>query len=255
MSSGEELSKEVSYGRVLSPYQTAQRYWDIAAIQAVSIAEDMVELGIHKSIVNRVIEPFLPVNVLVTGTTEGWMNFFGLRLDKVAQPEIRALAEAQWRGWNESTPVPLLHGEWHLPFIDKRVDEREVIKCVISDSQRFEKRRTSVKFPDLVNNVLQQISVARCARLSYMSFETQKRPTVEEDLKLYDRLVGSQPIHASPAEHQATPDELTTHKKHGAAVGWLQSHLHGNLTGWVQLRKLIPGERVAPLPEEYVSGV
>ncbi len=50
-----------------------------------------------------------------------------------------------------------------------------------------------------------KLSVARCARVSYLTHEG-KPPNVDDDLKLYDRLVGSVPLHASPAEHQATPD-------------------------------------------------
>lgn len=50
-----------------------------------------------------------------------------------------------------------------------------------------------------------QLSVARCARVSYLTHEG-KRPPIEDDLALYDRLLGSIPLHASPAEHQASPD-------------------------------------------------
>jgi hypothetical protein len=33
---------------------------------------------------------------------------------------------------------------------------------------------------------------------------------------------------------------------------WMHPKLHGNLPGWIQHRKQLPGERVAPLPEGYV---
>ena len=56
-----------------------------------------------------------------------------------------------------------------------------------------------------------------------------------KDLGLYERLVGSQPLHASPTEHQATPDELIDDM-------WLNEDLHGNFSGWIQFRKSIPGE-------------
>jgi len=193
MQSGEELSNEPYDERYqTSPLSAANYNWKMAALQSAEIAERLLRIGTHKSIANRLLEPFLHVNVLVTGTTNGWMNFFGLRLDRAAQPEIRVLAEEMWKVWNESKPQELKPGEWHLPFIDNGA-------CGIAgenlDRQDNETKR------------MIKVSIARCARLSYLSFETGRRSTIEEDLKLYDRLVGSSPIHASPAEHQATPDE------------------------------------------------
>jgi hypothetical protein len=85
-----------------------------------------------------------------------------------------------------------------------------------------------------------KLSVARCARTSYLTHEGTK-PTIGKDLELYDRLVGARPLHASPAEHQATPDALIL--GHEGPYGewradrWQNAHLHGNLNGWVQFRK------------------
>ena len=94
-----------------------------------------------------------------------------------------------------------------------------------------------------------------------MSNETGRRSTVEEDLVLYDRLLGGQPIHASPAEHQATPDEydegglqiidLEAGNYHRNHAGFKHLEEHGNFRGWRQFRKMLPGEACAPLPEGY----
>jgi hypothetical protein len=51
-------------------------------------------------------------------------------------------------------------------------------------------------------------------------------PVIEEDLLLFDRLVGSEPLHASPTEHQAMSVSDST----------VQS---GNLRGWIQFRKIV----------------
>jgi hypothetical protein len=67
----------------------------------------------------------------------------------------------------------------------------------------------------------------------------------------------SRPIHASPTEHQATPDHIidmaTTIQDHvmGRKMSWVNPHEHGNLYGWRQARKTIFGEAVADLPEGY----
>lgn len=238
MQSGEELDEK--------NIEDAKESWKYAAFDAIEQAEQLLKLGVHKSIVNRLLEPFLHVNVLVTSTEPGWMNFFGLRLDRAAQPEIRALAEAQWKCWNESRPTKLEPGQWHLPFVD--------VDTELQIFAEFPQRPLPDKEAD---KIALKISVARCARLSYLSFETQRRSTIEEDLALYERLVGASPIHASPAEHQATPDEQWNwgypmgtewiHKE-----GWKNPGQAGNLgLGWRQYRKMLPREAVAPLPEGY----
>lgn len=101
-----------------------------------------------------------------------------------------------------------------------------------------------------MDQVLIKLSVARCARVSYLTTEGSK-PTIEADLALYDRLVGSIPLHASPAEHQAKPDwRVETRQKRGGGrplvyptVGpWERPDAHGNLPGWVQHRKTLTNE-------------
>lgn len=215
----------------------AETVWDQAALKAADFAEDLAALGVHKSIVNRIIEPYIHVNCLVTGTTQGWLNFFGLRLDKAADPTLRTLAEAGWRVWNESEPEILELGQWHLPFVT-------YADVCASDGDKYniETQQLAIR-----------ISVARCARLSYMSFATGKRSTIEEDLELYKRLVGSIPIHASPAEHQATPDIPSRFPApHNELARWEHGEQAGNLgPSWRQFRKMLPSEAVAPLPESY----
>lgn len=78
-----------------------------------------------------------------------------------------------------------------------------------------------------------KVSVARCARTSYMTFDG-KRSEVPDDLRLYNQLAGAEPIHASPLEHQAIPDFHCAN----AAV-WVVPGLHGNFVGWAQHRKMI----------------
>jgi thymidylate synthase ThyX len=226
--------------------ERARVCWELSATRAIECAEHMAQLGVHKSICNRILDPFLHVNVLVTSCEPGLLNFFGLRLDKAADPTIRALAEAMWTAWNESTPKKLEPGEWHLPFIDGQT---------LQEITEFETNQRAVNRDILdrsVNGLAARVSVARCARLSYTSFETGKRSTIEEDLALYDRLITARPIHASPAEHQATPDKWDFFRYDDLAPEeWEHPELHGNLPGWCQYRKTLSGEAVAPLPEGY----
>lgn len=238
MSPGNELSDELMpdpyidlNGKPISIRQVVKNVWKRAALDAANRAEQMDKLGVHKSITNRIIEPYIHVNCLTTGTTRGWMNFFGLRLDSAADPTLQILAKSAWKVWNESQPKFLKPGQWHLPYIDENVDEGQ-----ISDN---------IELPGLI-----KISAARCARLSYLSFSTNKRSTIEEDLELYNKLVGGEIIHASPLEHQATPD--SKQMKGDNYNDWMHPDQSGNLElGWRQYRKFLPNESIALLPSQY----
>lgn len=250
MESGEELTH--------APRICSEREWREHALRTADAAERLLGWQVHKSIVNRILEPFLHVNVLCTGTTDGWMNFFGLRLDRAAQPEMRALAENIWREWNEHEPTRLEPGQWHLPFVDLDTVKDSCRSLTESERDRLVEGKCPSDFGDMNREGLGKpgrlvkVSVARCARLSYTGFATQRRSTIEEDLKLYDKLVAAR--HWSPLEHQATPD---THVS-GLPAGkydwdyWRNPHEGGNLgPGWRQLRAMMPSEKIAPLPEEY----
>lgn len=198
------INEHLYWGDDLSP----QNAWMQARDVAIDIAESFAKAGYHKQIVNRLLEPFAHITVLITSTD--WDNFFELRDHPDAQPEMQELARAIKASFAASKPQLLRPDEWHLPFISDRERENYDAKMLV------------------------KLSVARCARTSYLTHEG-KKPDVEHDLRLYDQLVGSSPIHASPAEHQATPDIWVG----DLDAEWGQPNLHGNLRGWVQNRKLI----------------
>lgn len=208
----------VSWGRNQKGMQAGEELpgveweWLDACNSAVQKARHLASLGLHKQIVNRIIEPFCHINVVVSATE--WANFYALRRHADADPTMQALANAMWDAQQASVPVVLEPGEWHLPY-----------------------------FPDVHGKACTpphddaiKVSVARCARVSYFTHEG-KHTDIHEDLALYERLVGSQPLHASPAEHQATPDTI-------GATEWLHREQHGNFLGWRQFRKMLPQECV-----------
>lgn len=225
----------------------AKLAWDDARIEAVIHAQRLHEAGAHKQIVNRILEPFSHINVVVTATE--WANFFALRRHEDAQPEIKALADAMWEAMQANTPETLTPGQWHLPYT--LPGDYEYV-C-----QHLCQGRITRDLPshEEIMSLLRKISVSRCARTSYLTHEG-RHSTVEEDLALYDRIIGHTPMHASPAEHQATPDEtqhaaeLESFDRH-AGTGrvhfkeeWKHPEQHGNLRGWRQYRKMLPNECV-----------
>jgi len=204
-------------------FHSGESAWRNAAAWAIEMASAFNKAGYHKQIVNRLLEPFSHINVLCTATD--WDNFFALRCHKDAQPEIRELAMQMGEARYHSTPMPLQWGEWHLPYV--AADDHAQIASMVGTRWDLEWWYW---------DVLKRISVARCARVSYLTHEG-KKPQIQKDLELYDRLVGAVPLHASPAEHQACPDSMYVYGNE-----WDNLHQHGNFHGWVQFRKTLPGE-------------
>jgi hypothetical protein len=203
------------------------RIWDAACAAAVGYAQAMDATGIHKQVINRLTEPYQHIRVVLTATDLD--NFFALRDHEAAEPHIQVLAKVMQKAMDTSTPVNLTKWDWHLPYVDDEAVES-----------------AKAWFNDLSNkgaigsleNLLCRISAARCARVSYKTFD-DKPSTIAADLDLYEKLVGSAPIHASPTEHQASPDFWLTRGDR-----WLEPQLHGNLTGWKQFRKTIANENL-----------
>jgi hypothetical protein len=174
----------------------AKATWLSAARMAAAHSWILMKLGAAKQIANRVTEPFQHIDVLISGTD--WDNFDILRCHPDADPTMRDLAIEIMVAIELSVPRVLRGGEWHLPYV-------------------LDHERATLQLQDQI-----KVSVARCARISYTPFDGN--PSIEKERERYAKLVGAQPIHASPTEHQATP-----------AIGANQRF--GNLRGWKQHRQ------------------
>lgn len=149
--------------------------WKEARDNAVRSAEKLNTLGVHKQWVNRLLEPFSTITVLVTATEDCWPHFLALRDHPAAEPSFQKLAKEIRRALEESTPVERL---FHLPYIT--IDERE---CGVN------------------HTALMRISAARCARVSYVTHDGVR--DLAADIALYNQLATAVPPHASPMEHPA----------------------------------------------------
>lgn len=204
--------------------------WLIARDRAVQIAQALEQAGYHKQIVNRILEPFAHIRVIVTATN--FANFFALRDHEDAQPEIRELARVMKEAMTASTPQVLKEGDWHLPYLDA--------EDLSNIYEHLKKGRIIRDEPSGVDTWMMAcaISAARCARVSYLTHDGE-RPTIEKDMELYHHLVHANPPHMSPCEHQASPDKLSP-----GLADWARADQHGNFTGWIQFRHLIKSESV-----------
>jgi hypothetical protein len=202
--------------------------WLQARDAAVVSARRMIDRGAHKQHINRVIEPFCHINTLVTSTS--WANWDALRNHPDADPTIAELARATKAASDASKPMVLAPGQWHLPYVTSQ-DINLLSGGVVKDHDDLKK--------------IMKISVARCASVSYKTVDG-KRMTVDKANEIYDKLLSAQPLHASPAEHQATPDVFTNlgDETVGDRWTWAQPKLHGNFKGWCQYRQLLPNQYV-----------
>ncbi len=191
---GMQSNKELSNSRRC----IARAAWVLASYFAIFFAWLLSKIGVHKQLANRLLEPWAHMTTIVSATE--WENFFNLRCHPAAQPEFQELAYKMLAAYRESVPQQLEFGQWHLPFSAN-------IKHDLTDQQRC------------------KITVARCARVSYLNFEGEIDH--QKDFDLHDRLLKEG--HMSPFEHVAV------------AAPW-SSHPGSNFRGWHQYRKMIPGE-------------
>ena len=229
MSDGGAMSEEGA--------KEARRLFLKARDNAILVCSDMLRAKEcpHKQILNLLLRPWEHITVVTTATE--WANFFALRTDLGAKPEFQILSNMMWQAYKEKPTQLLKPGEWHLPYIY----DHEIDTMLLS------------KDKDAALTNLIKVSAARCARTSYKNFRG-KVVTFEEEMALYERLMGSHPLHASPTEHQATPDTSRVIMQGNKVVRqWDHPHLHGNFVGFQQYRKMLPGENITvfnpPEPE------
>lgn len=168
---GMSATEYVTHG---NEYENRKMVWLLARDKALAGAGVLLDLGVHKQIANRLLEPFMWHTVIVSSTE--WQNFWDLRISEFAQPEIKETAEAMRDAMSHSTPFPMDEDGWHLPLVtedDWELDLIDKIKC----------------------------SVARCAAVSY---DRHLDRDVDKEMTRYDLLAGNG--HFSPFEHAARPN-------------------------------------------------
>lgn len=167
----------------------ANRAWLAARDDAVIHAKAMLDLGLHKQIANRILEPWAHMTTLITATE--WGNFFNLRCEKSAHPDFQRLAWLMLKRYHESHPEPKKNDEWHLPYGDRYMPEGLSLEKLI------------------------EISTARSARTSYLTMN--KEIAHDKDYELHQSLKTNH--HMSPFEHAAyaSPGLVS-----GPYVGWVQ---------------------------------
>lgn len=207
--------------------EAVKQTWLSARKSAVSYARVMNDIKAHKQVINRITEPYQHMKVVLTGTD--FANWFWLRDHADADPTIADLAGKMLVSYHQSKIDYLQAGQWHLPYVQCSYDEDRL--------QRF-------WTDDLAEITLEQalmISSSSAAQVSYRKTDG----SLEKAQMVYDRLVNSTPVHASPFEHCAMCfDEAVD-----SDGEWIKGITHvnrdgvyfsGNLRDWIQYRQLLP---------------
>lgn len=174
--------------------------WLKARDDVVYRVKRMADTGLHQQVAGRLLEPWAHISVLVTATE--WDNWYALRTDKAAHPDIQVLANRMLDAHNTNIPRLLRDDEWHLPYVTE--DEKA----------------------EWGDDALLKFSVARCARVSYMNHD-KSNPDPVKDIELHDRLLQSK--HMSAFEHCAYPLQFSQQPS-------------ANFFGWRQYRSNIKDE-------------
>ena len=179
--------------------------WGSSLESAVEYAEMLDKAGVAKEVTNRITEPYQLIKAVWSATD--WENWFNLRLEKDADPNICMLAYKMYEAMSKSVPVLLKKGEYHLPYVGKYdipvaysdlggYEYETGYNVFYYDKERYHTIEHCLTLEEAI-----KYSVASCAQVSYRS----EGMTLDKAEKIWNMLVKSEVVHASPLTHVATP--------------------------------------------------
>lgn len=212
-----------------------KQQWFNAAEFAANVAENMshpenIQFGhtvAHKQIVNRLLEPFQMMKTVLTATE--FDNFFWLRCDPDAQPEIQELANCMFEAMKQSQPELLESKQWHTPYVEHIFKGGKFESYCLTDEED-----NVIKL--LTEEEAKAISASCCAQVSYRTLNN----TYEKAMDIYSKLASGRKVHASPFEHVATPmSDSPSHENGVTHKDNVGNYWSGNFKGWIQLRQIL----------------
>jgi hypothetical protein len=213
-----------------------------AIARSVYNAKEEHKYGVTKQLVNRHLEPHMWTTMLITGSREGWENFFKLRCPQYeiyAGPEDIEEYLCTGRSWKDFMKSNKgLAGDFDTDNVVEKLKLNKgqaeihmmaLAECIWdatneSTPKQLEPGEWHIPFKDkikiddflikdnfdnidLFNQALEpiklKISVAMAARTSYTVVGEEKGIDYENLIGLHDRLLTQDPPHSSPMEHCA----------------------------------------------------
>lgn len=223
-------AKEELQGEALDD---AKYLWGLSARNAVKVSRKLAATGVHKQVANRITEPYQHMKTVMSGTD--WKNVFYLRNHKDADPTIALLFKQMQELWENTEELAVDTDEFHTPYVESLM----TAKGGVIWREYFNENHEIISVEDAI-----KISASCCAQTSFRKNDS----SADKADMVYDRLVNSKPVHASPFEHQGKP--MQKHENPFDASKWEPGITHvnrqgelfsGNFRGWIQHRQLIEG--------------
>lgn len=210
---------------------------DIAIFDDTPDPYKCLEMGVTKQICNRLLEPFMWTTMLITGSKEGWDNFFKLRCpqyeyyDMLTGKQTFYRSKKDWLKYYENKPLPKAKHISKIPetsveWLQINKGQAEIHMMALAESiydalneskpKQLEAGEWHIPFYDKIPNKFNEedntnlrriakvkISTAMAARTSYTVVGDEKVVDYEKMIALHDRLLAQDPPHSSPFEHCA----------------------------------------------------
>ena len=233
-----------------------------AAVQSARLKSTK---GLTKQLCNRDLEPYMWTTMLITGSKEGWDNFFNLRCSSYIIQGSEGVESIPYKSKKEIFDFihDVEHPIWSYTDLDwlkinkgqAEIHMMALAECIYdavneSTPKLLEMNQWHIPFIDKINYVPKNIingvdfltqaeiniSVALAARTSYTVVGEEKTIDYKAMINLHDRLLTQDPPHSSPFEHTCiavTQEEYDTSLK-GQEKGWFR-----NYKGFKSYRQII----------------
>ena len=201
----------------------AERNWlrarDFAVEQAKHLYEDSL---VTKQLCNRLLEPFMWTTMLITGSKEGWDNFFNLRCPSyklIGLDEENVKSRKEWleKIQFSSALHPSMYPKTDVEWLQINKGQAEIhimdlaekIYDAVNESTPKQLQAGEWHIPmisdseslKLSTNDQIKLSVGRAANTSYTVVGDGKELTLEHAIKIHDKCV--ELVHSSVFEHCA----------------------------------------------------
>ena len=219
MQGSEYITEDVYIKEAISNWLASR---DNAIKQAVYLNKTC---QVTKQLCNRLLEPFMWTTMLITGSKEGWDNFFHLRCPQYQDIYTKNKYYKSWKTYLQHIEdYETLNYAKNLDVIGKLRENKgqaeihimalaESIYDAMNEStpRLLSSGQWHILFKDkicelnitLTNEDLVKISTAMAAHTSYTIVGGEAVKSYEKWIELHDKLIAYDPPHSSPMEHCA----------------------------------------------------
>ena len=235
--------------------------FDEDSLEDIKAKGRLGETKVTKQLCNRLLEPFMWTTMLITGSREGWDNFFSLRCpsyrvggkgdiasstsvykskkDAIKDyPNSADEPEINWMYWNEG------QAEIHMMMLSEKIYDciQESVPTQLKENEWHIPMISDLESLKLSTDDQIKLSVGRAANTSYTVVGDGKELTLEHAIKIHDKCV--ELVHSSVFEHcaRAMSDEEYKVFIKGKNIGTIAPYLFDdNSKGWCNnLKGFIP---------------